>query len=423
MNTNISVLFYVKRSRPTATGQVSIYYRVTIDGERIVDTAVNRYIHPDKWSAEGNRAKGNTPEAKTLNTFLDALKSQIYDYQQRLIRENKPVTAENMRNKILGIEQRRHMLIPIFQQHNREMEALVGKEYASTTLSRFNTGLKHIHDFLGWKYNTSDIDIREINHEFLTGYEFYLKSECCCSQNSVAKIMMEFGKIIRICLANDWISRNPFFNYKCRSKEVERPFLSQEEIDTIRNRHFGIERLEVVKDIFLFSCYTGLAYADVQKLSRRNIGMGVDGGRWIFINRTKTDTRSNIPILPIAASILEKYRNHPQAITTGKLLPVMSNQKTNAYLKEIADLCGIHKELTFHVARHTFATTVTLSNGVPIESVSKMLGHRDLRTTQHYAKILDKKVGEDMRQLRERLTAATQPAEPAQQYRKAAKVI
>jgi len=408
MDTNFSILFYAKKTKTTVEGLVPIYLRVTIDGQRI-ELSTQRYTHPDKWSVEGNRVKGTSPESKSINAYLDALKSKIYDHQQQLIRGNLPVNAENMRNKILGIEQRKYMLIPIFEQHNNEMKALIGKEYAPATLSRFTNLLRHIKGYLQWKFFTSDIDIRDINHEFLTGFEFYLKSEQHCAQNTVAKQMTEFGKIIRICLANDWISRNPFFNYKCRMKEVDRPYLSQEEIDSIINKRFQTERLNQVRDIFIFSCYTGLAYVDVHKLKRSHIGLGVDGERWIFINRTKTDTRANIPILPIAASILEKYRNHPQTLNTGKLLPVLSNQKTNAYLKEIADVCGINKELTFHVARHTFATTVTLGNGVPIESVSKMLGHKDLRTTQHYAKILDRKVGEDMRQLRERLTKVPQP--------------
>lgn len=174
------------------------------------------------------------------------------------------------------------------------------------------------------------------------------------------------------------------------------------------NKMFVSDRLNQVKDIFLFSCFTGLAYADVKKLSRKNIGIGVDGNRWIFINRTKTDTRSNIPLLPIAIAILEKYEDHPQVVNQEKLLPILSNQKMNSYLKEIADACGINKELTFHIARHTFATTVTLSNGVPIESVSKMLGHKNLKTTQHFAKTLDLKVSNDMKVLREEFGDGTQ---------------
>ena len=204
-----------------------------------------------------------------------------------------------------------------------------------------------------WKYKVSDIDIRKINHEFITSYEFYLKSVCNCCQNTTSKYIKNFGKIIRICLANDWIQKNPFLNYKSKIVEVERAFLSHEEIETMFNKLFATDRLNQVKDIFLFSCFTGLAYSDVKKLSRKNISIGVDGERWTFINRTKTDTRSNIPLLPIASTILEKYKDYPQVINQEKLLPLLSNQKMNFYLKEIADVCEINKELTFHLARHS----------------------------------------------------------------------
>jgi site-specific recombinase XerD len=259
-----------------------------------------------------------------------------------------------------------------------------------------------------WKYKVSDIDIRKIDHEFITGYEFYLKTECNCAQNTAIKYIKNLGKIIHICLANGWLQKDPFIKYKGKVTEVERTFLSQEEIDAIFNKEFVTERLNQVRDIFLFSCFTGLAYSDVKKLSRKNIGLGIDGDQWIFINRTKTDTRSNIPILPIASAILDKYKDYPQAVNQDKLLPILSNQKMNAYLKEIADVCGINKILTFHIARHTFATTITLSNGIPIESVSKMLGHKNLKTTQHYAKILDLKVSNDMQILKEKFGDGTQ---------------
>jgi len=399
MNAKLSILFYAKRAKTTTDGLVPIYIRVTVDGERI-ELSTKRFTSPDKWSVEGNRMKGTSAEAKAINTYLDTLKAKVYEYQQQLIREDEEVNAENMRNKILGIEKRKHMLVAIFKQHNDEVKALIGKDYAPATHIRYETSLKHTVDYLQWKYKISDIDIRKIDHEFITGYEFYLKSVCKCCQNTTSKYIKNFGKIIRICLANGWIERNPFINFKSKIIEVERVFLSLEEIEIMLNKEFSMERLNQVKDIFLFSCFTGLAYADVRKLSTRNIGIGIDGERWIFINRTKTDTRSNIPILPIASAILEKYRDHLQVAIQGKLLPVLSNQKMNAYLKEIADLCGINKELTFHIARHTFATTVTLSNGVPIESVSKMLGHKNLKTTQHYAKILDLKVSNDMRILK-----------------------
>ena len=401
MNTKLSILFFVKRTKINVDGLLPIFIRVTLNGARI-EFSTKRFTTSEKWSVEGNCMKGTSAEAKATNSYLDALKAKIYDYQQQLIRADELVNAENMRNKIFGIEKRSHMLIGIFQQHNEEIKALVGREFATATYTRYETSLKHTVDFLRWKYKVSDIDIHKINHETITSYEFYLKSVRKCNQNTTAKYIKNFGKIIRICLANGWIDRDPFINYKCKIVEVERAFLSQDEIETMFNKVLATDRLNQVKDIFLFSCFTGLAYVDVKKLSRKNIGFGVDGEKWIFINRTKTDTRSNIPILPIASFLLEKYENHPQVVNQDKLLPILSNQKMNSYLKEIADVCEINKELTFHIARHTFATTVTLSNGVPIESVSKMLGHKNLKTTQHYAKILDLKVSDDMKILREK---------------------
>jgi site-specific recombinase XerD len=401
MNTKLSILFFVKRTKTNVNGLLTIFIRVTVNGERIEFTT-KRLTTSEKWSVEGNRMKGTSVESKSTNSYLDALKAKVYDYQQQLIREDEPVNAENMRNKIMGIDKRKHMLVAIFQQHNDEIKTLIGREYAAATLVRYETSLKHTIDFMKWKYKVSDVDIRKIDHEFITSYEFYLKSVCNCCQNTTSKYIKNFGKIIRICLANGWIQKNPFINYKSKIVEVERAFLSMEEIETMLNKVFVSDRLNQVKDIFLFSCFTGLAYADVKKLSRKNIAIGVDGDRWIYINRTKTDTRSNIPILPIASFLLEKYKDHPQVINQEKLLPLLSNQKMNSYLKEIADVCGINKELTYHIARHTFATTVTLSNGVPIESVSKMLGHKNLKTTQHYAKILDIKVSNDMQILKEK---------------------
>jgi site-specific recombinase XerD len=203
-------------------------------------------------------------------------------------------------------------------------------------------------------------------------------------------------------LANDWLDKNPFANYKSKVKEVERVYLTEEEIQNIINKDFKTDRLLLVRDIFLFSCFTGLAYIDVKNLTKSHISIGIDGEKWIFTHRQKTESASKIPILPITQMLIDKYEHHPQCMNEEKLLPILSNQKMNAYLKEIAAVCGIEKELTFHIARHTFATTVTLTNGVPIESVSKMLGHTNIKTTQHYAKILDRKVSEDMQVLKNR---------------------
>ena len=214
-----------------------------------------------------------------------------------------------------------------------------------------------------------------------------------------------------MCIANGWLDKDPFVNYKTKLKEVERAYLSQEELDILINSSFNTDRLNQVKDIFLFSCYTGLAYADVKKMSQDNLSIGIDGEKWLFINRTKTGTISRVPLLPAAVDVLDKYGLYPSCINQNRLLPVLSNQKMNSYLKEIGDSCQIQKELTFHIARHTFATTVTLNNDVPIETVSKMLGHKNIRTTQHYAKLLDKKISNDMMALRNKLSNSLKIAE------------
>ena len=235
-------------------------------------------------------------------------------------------------------------------------------------------------------------------------YEFYLRSVRKCANNTAVKYIKNFHKIINICLANGWLTKDPFANYKSKVKEVIREYLTEKEIQDLMEKELVSDRLELVRDIFIFSCFTGLAYIDVKQLSKDNIVLGIDGDKWINKNRQKTDTNSKIPLLPTAQYILDKYANHPVCVNEDKLLPIFSNQKMNAYLKEIATVCGINKELTFHIARHTFATTVTLSNGVPIETVSKMLGHTNLKTTQHYAKILDKKISEDMKILKDKFS-------------------
>ena len=324
--------------------------------------------------------------------------------QMELVHKKIPVTAETLKSKILGVDERARMLIPIFQDHNNKIKELVGKEYAPGTLERYKTSLSHTVEFLQWKYKVSDIEINKIDHAFVTDYEFWLRSVRNCANNTAVKYIKNFNKIIKLCLANDWLDKNPFANYKSKVKEVERVYLSEEEIQNIINKDFKTERLSLVRDIFLFSCFTGLAYIDVKNLTKSHISIGIDGDKWIFTHRQKTETASKIPILPVTQMIIDKYADHPKSNNEDRLLPILTNQKMNVYLKEIAGVCEIEKELTFHIARHTFATTVTLTNGVPIESVSKMLGHKNLRTTQHYAKVLDKKVSEDMQILRNKFS-------------------
>jgi site-specific recombinase XerD len=402
MNESISLLFYLKKSKNYINGHVSIYARITINGNRS-EFSTGHKCSPEKWNSNGGKPLGHNEEAKTLQKFLDTIKNKVYEAYNKLIIKNILITGENLKNEYFGISEKSRNLIEIFKDHNNKVETLLGQEYAPGTLERYKTSLKHTEDFLKWQYKISDIDIKAINHAFITDYEFYLRSERKCNNNTAVKYIKNFGKIIRICIANGWLEKNPFANYKAKVREVERVFLSKEDLEIVTSKEFKTRRLNQIRDIFLFSCYTGLAYADVKKLDGSQIVIGIDGGQWIHTNRQKTDTRSNIPLLPQAQAILDKYKDNIECINKGKILPILSNQKMNEYLKEIATLCGIEKDFTYHTARHTFATTVTLSNGVPIESVSKMLGHKDLKTTQHYAKILDSKVSEDMKLLKQRM--------------------
>ena len=401
MKTKVSILFYAKKAKAAVNGLIPIYTRITINGKRI-ELSTNRFVEMSKWSTEAGKMKGTSEEARSINNHLDLLKSQIRDAEMELTHKKIALTSETIKSKLLGVDERARMLVPIFQDHNNKIKELVGKEYAPGTLERYNTSLKHTIEFMQWKYDISDIDITKIDHAFITDYEFWLRSVRNCANNTAVKYIKNFNKIIKICLANHWIEKNPFANYKSKVKEVERVYLTEDEIQSIMEKEFKTERLSLVRDIFLFSCFTGLAYIDVKNLTKTHISIGIDGEKWIFTHRQKTESASKIPILPVSQMIIDKYENHPQCNNEDKLLPILSNQKMNAYLKELADICNIDKELTFHIARHTFATTVTLTNGVPIESVSKMLGHKNLRTTQHYAKVLDKKVSEDMRILKDK---------------------
>ena len=404
MNTTVSVLFYIKRSKANNEGICPIYARVTIQAKRF-EFSANKYVNPERCSGEGSKVKGTNEEARTINSHLDYLKNQVLEVEKRLFKKDIKVTSENLKDELFGATENKRMLVPIFQDLNNKIKELVGKEYASGTLEHYKTSLSHTIEFLQWKYKVSDIKITKIDHAFITDYEFWLKSIRNCANNTAVKYIKNFNKIIKICLANNWIDRNPFANYKSKVKEVERVYLTEKEIQNIIEKDFKTERLSLVRNIFLFSCFAGLAYIDVKNLTKSHISFGIDGEKWIFTHRQKTESASKIPILPVTQMIIDKYKNHPQCNNEDKLLPILSNQKMNAYLKEIAGVCEIEKELTFHIARHTFATTVTLTNGVPIESVSKMLGHKNLRTTQHYAKVLDRKVSDDMKILRDKMNS------------------
>jgi integrase len=399
METKLSILFYSKTSKITKDGSVPIYLRVTINGERF-EQSTQRYILPSKWSAEAGKAKGNSEESKTINYYLDSLKQKVYDYQSEIIRDRLQLTVETFRTKWLGIHERGHTILEIFKEHNEQLKQLIGVDCSKATYGKYRTTYDHAASFIKWKYQLNDLDVNKLSYDFLSDFEFYLKSSLKNNHNTAIKYLANFRKIVGICIKNNWLSKDPFFGYKMSKKEVIRDFLTEDELQRLTSKDFGNERLNQVRDILVFSCFTGLAYIDAKRLKRSDISIGMDGEKWIFTRRKKTDSPTRIPLLPTVMEIMNKYKEHPKCVCNGSLLPVPSNAKLNAYLKEIADICGINKHLTFHIARHTFATTITLNNGVPIETVSKMLGHKSIKITQIYAKILDRRVSDDMQILR-----------------------
>ncbi len=406
METRMSILFYGKKTKNESDKLLSIYLRVTINGERF-EVSTQRYVETAKWSVSAGKVKGNSEEARSINQHLDNLKQRVYDYQKTSVLEGRQFTKEMLRLKWYGLEQRTHTLVEIFKQHNDQLKALIGKDNSKATYTKYRTTLDHTLSFLQWKFKRSDIEISSINYNFITDFEFWLKSVQNCNHNTTIKYISNLRKIINVCLKNGWLNKDPFIGFKMTKKEVIREFLTEEELQTLISKDIQNARIRQVRDIFIFSCFTGLAYIDAKRLKRSEILIGIDGERWIYTKRKKTDSPTRIPLLPVVQEIMEVYKDHPQCLNEDCLLPIPSNAKLNAYLKEVADICGIIKHLTFHIARHTFATTVTLNNGVPIESVSKMLGHKSIKITQIYAKILDKKVSEDMGLLRQKFAAKT----------------
>jgi site-specific recombinase XerD len=363
---------------------------------------VGRKVDPAHWDSSYGRVRESNSRLKELNRYLDELRARVYSIQGFYRNEAIPYTAKIIRDKLLGINKNHRTLLALYQEHNDEIMELVGPEYSRGAYLKHLRTRKHLQGFLRSKMNLEDIYLNDVDLRFITQFEHYLKVNGIGGQNTITKYITSFKKIIRIAYANDWISKDPFYHWKAKWAPVDREALTETELHLPMNFDFENPRLEQVTDIFLFCCFTGLAYADVKKLSGEHLVFGMDGNRWIKTKRTKTDTKSIVPILPAAETILNKYDFKEKAKNNGTLLPVISNQKMNVYLKEIAKSCEINKYLTFHLSRHTFATSLTLTNGVPIESVSRMLGHRSLRTTQIYAKVLDRKLMEDMRKIKKK---------------------
>lgn len=399
---SFGVMFYLKPSRKTKDDIRYIYLRITVES-KISEISTKRMWDRNRWNSQSGRAVGKTEDVRELNSFLDSFQTKVFQAKKILLEKDLSVSAENIKDILTGKDKGARFILEVFEDHNKKMEALVGNEFAPGTLERYKTSLEHTRSFIKWKYQKQDIELKKLDYEFISEYSFWFKSIRKCSHNTTVKYLSNFKKIVLSCVKSGWLDKDPFYGFKMVKKEVERPYLTGAELREIIELKTGIERIDNVRDIFVFSCFTGLAYIDVKNLTMDNITEGIDGKPWIITRRQKTETPTRIPLLPQALRIMDKYKNHRIREIKGSVLPVLSNQKMNAYLKEIADLCGINKQLTFHTARHTFATSVTLENGVPIETVAKLLGHKSLKQTMHYARVIDSKISSEMEMLSRKL--------------------
>ncbi|MBL7472326.1 site-specific integrase [Robertkochia sediminum] len=406
MKNTYSIRFVLRKNKPDKQGKCRIFQRITLNGQR-VELSTQRKALPSLWSTKNERVTGTKKENLQINAHLEQITYQTNKYFQQLQDSGNPFNVNALRKMVQNRATPSKMLLEIFGEHNDQLRKLSGKGYAPATVIRYDTTKGHLEQFIEEEYGWQDIPVNEVDRAFIRRFEYFLKTRRNCNHNTSMKYVNNFKKIIRIAVANEWITKDPFYGYKISYQWKEREYLTQAELESLVTKELSIPRIAQVRDMFVFCCYTGLAYADIKKLTRDHVVTGIDGDLWIRINRTKTDSKSRIPLLPPALRIMDKYKDHPEVENGNCLIPVLTNQKANAYLKEIADLCGIKKRLTTHLARHTFATTVTLTNGVPIETVSKMLGHRDLRTTQIYAQVLDRKISEDMSVLKSKLGNTT----------------
>ena len=376
--------------------------RITIAGKReSVHTGVS--VHEKSWDSEKSRVRGNSDEAFSQNNLLATLKAKATEIYSASLKKEKSVTSAMVRAQLTTQDEGAETLISLIRKHNEYVKKKVGVELAKSTLVKYETLRLKVEGYVGNAYKKNDILLSDLNNAFLVGFELYLKTDGGIKHNTTIKYIQFLKRVLNYGISIDWLKNDPFRAFGCSFEVVNRGYLSSAELKAIEAKVFTTQRLTQVRDIFMFSCYTGLAYADVKKLTAKEIVTGVDGELWIQTFRTKTKTRVPIPLLPQALDILSRYDQWRIDNSKAVMLPVVTNQKMNAYLKEIAALCDIDKNLTFHLARHTFATTITLSNGVPIETVSKLLGHTNIKTTQIYSKVVDTKISNDMLVLRGKL--------------------
>jgi site-specific recombinase XerD len=389
-------MFYVKKTRVAKNGEVPVMLRVTVNGLR-AETSVNLKVNPKFWNAVAGKSVGDTRKDDQVNARIDTIRARVMQVHRQMELDGERITAQGVIDRYLGRNKKPVvMLLELFREHNEKCHKLSGNGMAPGTVERYTTSYKHTENFIKNVYLKEDIPVADVDHKFITDYEFWLRTERKCCHNSAVKYLKNFGKIIRIAIANGHITKNPFANIKFKLEEVDRDFLEDHEIKAMMEKPIQIERLAQVRDAFVFCCFTGLAFSDIKGLKPEHIVRDNNGALWIRKKRQKTGNMCNIPLLDPAREILERYKEHPTCLKQGVLLPVLSNQKMNAYLTELADICGITKKISSHTGRHSFATSVALANGVSIENVAKMLGHSDTKMTRHYARVLDKSIMRDM---------------------------
>lgn len=399
-----SILFWINSSRATK-GNAELFARVTVNGKR-ANIGLKRKVPIAQWDSKSKKVSGSGAVTKQINHHIEQVRARIYNIYQELKYRDELITAQLIKAKYNGEDDNSKTLQEILKYHNKKIE----KTLAPGTIRNFGITENYINRFFIKKLRTSDIYLKQLDYKFISDFETFLMGYYptghpkAMSHNTVMKHLQRLRKIITLAYHLEWIEKDPFIRWKPTFENKQRDFLSANELSNLENYNFPLERLDRVRDLFVFSCYTGISYADIIKLTVDNLIFGIDGSKWIITTRQKTKTPVKVPLLDKAELIVEKYAEHPVTAVSETLLPVLTNEKINLYLKEIADAVGLKKNLTFHMARHTFATTVTLSNGVPIETVSKLLGHTKIATTQIYARVLDRKVSEDMNSLRKVLS-------------------
>lgn len=402
--TNFRVSFFLKKAKLLKNGEASVAMRITVDGQR-VENNIRKSILPNLWDQSKERAKGTSSAAVDLNRFIEDARIRIHQIVTELQQTGAEINPLFVQQRFYGVGQVRKQertILQVIQEHNDEAKQLIGKDFVEITWRRYETMKRYLGELIKHKYGVDDLPLSDFTGEVIRAYEVYLKTEKDLCQNTLIRYMKALKKITNRCLANDWIQKDPFAGIKFREEPTEPEFLTLEEVDRIYNCNPGSKRLEVIKDMFLMSAFTGLAFTDVSQLTEDHIVTDNDGNKWIRKPRQKTKQMSNIPLLDVPLAIIEKYQGDKKATKKGVLLPIPCNQVMNRYLKEIATICKINKHLTMHTARHTYAT-LCLSQGVSLKNVSKMLGHASVKMTERYARVLDSSILHDMNAIRDTL--------------------